>query len=125
MLLGASGERFDASSLVSDLQADLLGGLQAASDALLIGLGAWLVFVPVGMCVLYPLVRVVMALVLPSAAGGGSGGGAKALEGEGKTAATEGRKSAAGAGTGAGGEICGTGGWHPAAHSASGSAGPF
>ena len=35
-----SAARFDASSLVSDLQSDLLGGLQSASGALLIGLGS-------------------------------------------------------------------------------------
>ena len=48
---GGAAARFDASTLVSDLQSDLLGGLQSASGALLIGLGAWVAFVPVGMCV--------------------------------------------------------------------------
>ena len=81
---------------MSNLQSDLLGGLRSASGALLIGLGAWVAFVPVGMGVVYGLVRVVAGVVRP-----GPGG----KTGIGKVKAT----SAAGEHVGAKTPSCGAG----------------
>jgi hypothetical protein len=59
-------ERFDPTSLVANLQEDLFGGMEAASGALLLGIVAWLIILPLAMGVIYAITKPVVARLLPS-----------------------------------------------------------